>query len=192
MKIHQNVHKNLKKREKHVCFINDCEKVYLYLCTLKKHIESSHKTEYDQLNQFYNNESFQIIMKKLADDKKEFKFICFKDPSSNIVTPSQIKVFSDTELTIESQDTTNLTINNSKTSKNFLLKKTRNESFSVVGKSNVKIDNKATFNPASEISEFNNRLAMLTNSIYSQQLMNYRNNLLAGAYFPLVNNYPLF
>jgi hypothetical protein len=83
LKQHSNVHINSLSRQKFTCFIKNCKKSYLYICTLKKHIQTFHQKEYDViLNDFYGNErNFQTIYNYLLEHSGIYDFIEIK--SSN-------------------------------------------------------------------------------------------------------------
>lgn len=81
LKLHIKSHLNAPK-EKLYCFINDCERFYFSLETLKKHLQKSHRKEYDLLKEANDNKNFnQIYM--IIKDQKNFRnnlgFINFKD-----------------------------------------------------------------------------------------------------------------
>jgi len=80
LKQHTNVHKNSLTRQKFTCFINNCCKSYLYICTLKKHVQSSHLSEYETiLNDFNGNErNFNAIYNYLVENQSLYKFIKIK------------------------------------------------------------------------------------------------------------------
>lgn len=68
-------------KEKLYCFINNCERFYFSLETLKKHLQKSHKKEYDLLKEEYSNKNFnQIynIVKNHNGFKENLDFINFK------------------------------------------------------------------------------------------------------------------
>jgi hypothetical protein len=86
LKQHANVHKNSLTRQKYKCFVNNCSKSYLYICTLKKHIQSSHCEEYETiLNDFYGNErNFHAIYNYVLQNPKMYSFIKIKQPCIKI------------------------------------------------------------------------------------------------------------
>jgi hypothetical protein len=86
LKQHANVHKNSLTRQKFKCFVNNCSKSYLYICTLKKHIQSSHCEEYGTiLNDFYGNErNFHAIYNYVLQNPNIYCFIKIKQPNIKI------------------------------------------------------------------------------------------------------------
>jgi len=70
LKQHMNTHTNLVKRQKFPCFICKCDKSYLYICTLKKHILNSHLEEYDKLNAEYPDRTFNEVFKDVRTNRK--------------------------------------------------------------------------------------------------------------------------
>lgn len=53
--------------------------MYLYLCTLKKHLKRDHVKEYQELSQGYNKrENFNTVFKELSDHPSKFDFLNFK------------------------------------------------------------------------------------------------------------------
>ena len=86
LKQHRNIHKNSLTRQKYKCFVNNCNKSYLYICTLKKHIQSSHCEEYGTIqNDFYGNErNFQAIYNYILQNPKMYSFIKVKQQSLEI------------------------------------------------------------------------------------------------------------
>jgi hypothetical protein len=77
MKSHLNTPK-----EKLYCFVKSCERFYFSLETLKKHLQKSHKKEYDLLKEKYLSKNFnQIynIIKNQNELDENFDFINFKD-----------------------------------------------------------------------------------------------------------------
>jgi hypothetical protein len=60
-----NIHKSSNKRNKFVCFIKNCSKSYLYVCTLKKHISTSHINEYEELGKIFKEKNFLEIFNYL-------------------------------------------------------------------------------------------------------------------------------
>ena len=69
-----NTHVNFIKRKKFPCFISNCDKNFLYVCTLKKHIITSHEEEYNKLTEEYPNKTFFDIFKDIPKNKK-FDFV---------------------------------------------------------------------------------------------------------------------
>jgi len=77
---HINIHKSKRSRSKFVCFVGDCDKSYLYICTLKKHISNYHKDEYSNILKVFEEETnFISIYKKIVKDPQMFSFVNFKD-----------------------------------------------------------------------------------------------------------------
>ena len=69
-------------KEKLFCFINSCERYYFSLETLKKHLQKTHRTEYNTLKEEYTNKNFnQIynIIKTETSENKKINFLKFKD-----------------------------------------------------------------------------------------------------------------
>lgn len=69
-------------KEKLYCFVNFCERFYFSLETLKKHLQKSHKKEYDSLKEEYKNKNFNqiyLIIKNLSCSSNKLAFINFKD-----------------------------------------------------------------------------------------------------------------
>jgi len=100
LKQHLNIHKNIIKRKKFPCFIHRCDKSYLYICTLKKHILNSHVEEYKQLKVEFPNRTFYDILKELKNNNK-FPFVDFKIfDSTNDLTNIQENMY---DLNFESQ-----------------------------------------------------------------------------------------
>jgi hypothetical protein len=95
LKQHLNIHKNevynsnnQVSRNKFVCFINECKNIYLYICTFKKHLQQSHKKEYDQIISEDGNSNFNDIYNKLKDNPNKFSFLHFKEePKTNDCFP---------------------------------------------------------------------------------------------------------
>lgn len=77
LKQHLNIHKNVIKRKKFPCFICKCDKSYLYICTLKKHILNSHIEEYEKIKAEFPDRTFYDIFKELRTNNK-FPFVDFK------------------------------------------------------------------------------------------------------------------
>lgn len=93
LKQHLNIHKNVIKRKKFPCFIQKCDKSYLYICTLKKHILNSHIDEYEQLKAEFPDRTFYDIFKELRTNNK-FPFVDFKFfDSTNDLTNNQENIF---------------------------------------------------------------------------------------------------
>lgn len=83
LKQHCNVHKNTIRRLKYCCFIKDCKKAYLYVCTLKKHLVEAHMERYQQIVEYYPNKSFLEIFREITKGNVgEFNFL--KDQDSLI------------------------------------------------------------------------------------------------------------
>jgi hypothetical protein len=80
LKQHNNVHKNIIKRKKFCCFIKNCTKSYLYICTLKKHVSLVHQEYYDILREKYEEINFNEIYKDLKSNKN-YDFVEFKNPA---------------------------------------------------------------------------------------------------------------
>ena len=80
LKQHLNIHQSSLIRDKFTCFIRDCSKSYLYNCTLKKHIQRSHKDEFQAIiGNFEENErNFSEIHKYLEANPNMFPFLKFK------------------------------------------------------------------------------------------------------------------
>jgi len=56
----------------------------LYICTLKKHLQSAHKRENDEISEEFKEEkNFITIYKKLISEPKKFPFIVIKNSSNN-------------------------------------------------------------------------------------------------------------
>lgn len=73
-------------KEKLFCFIGVCKRFYFSLETLKKHLQKSHKIEYDLLKEEYANKNFNqiyLIIKNQNDFKDNLNFINFKDITSD-------------------------------------------------------------------------------------------------------------
>jgi hypothetical protein len=77
-----NIHKRPNKRHKFVCFIDKCQKSYLYICTLKKHLNYVHRNEFNAILKRYPRRNFFDVYKILLVDSSEFPFIEFKNDSS--------------------------------------------------------------------------------------------------------------
>lgn len=69
----------MKKRQKYICFVDNCTKAYLYICTLKKHLIFSHKTEYDVIMADTKKINFFAVFKDLKKNEKKLEFINFKN-----------------------------------------------------------------------------------------------------------------
>ncbi len=55
----------------------------MYICTLKKHLQSAHKRENDEISQEFKEEkNFITIYKKLISEPKKFPFIVIKNISN--------------------------------------------------------------------------------------------------------------
>ena len=187
MKIHSNVHKNIKRRERHTCFIKDCDKVYLYYCTLKKHLELSHKTENDILCIHFGKISFNVLVKHLLKDHSNFDFIAFKDMNEDILELNSqenlIQIDKTIEISINQSSTKAKTKDNT-----YITEKTEN--FLIINKaikfSNCNINDYAT--NASQVNNknsdlnINQQLMMLTSTLYSYQILQLRNALINNAY----------
>lgn len=52
------------------CFISNCDKSFLYVCTLKKHIFQNHKNEYNKIIEVYPEKNFNEILKNFPSNKK--------------------------------------------------------------------------------------------------------------------------
>lgn len=72
-----NTHVNYLKRKKFPCFIYNCEKSFLYTCTLKKHIIHNHAEEYNKLMQEYPSQNFYDIFKDIPSNRK-LNFVNFE------------------------------------------------------------------------------------------------------------------
>jgi len=73
-------------KEKLHCFINICDRFYFSLETLKKHMQKSHRREYDLLKEEYDNKNFNqiyMIVKNQREFKDNMSFINFKDLASD-------------------------------------------------------------------------------------------------------------
>lgn len=180
MKIHQNIHKKLKKREKHVCFVGNCNNYYLYFCTLKKHIESCHNKEYEELVNHYPNQPFQNIVKIIHETEKRFNFINIKhnktkdnENSDKINNRANIN---NKFLQIENSANLNFISNLAKESN---YKSENTQSFLIRSCKRGNNDNTIVNN----YLELNQQLLNLTNSIYSQQLFQYRSGLLMHPHY---------
>lgn len=85
LKQHMNIHRNIISRHKFICFIDNCNKAYLYVCTLKKHLIYSHKNHYDEIVSNYPDKNFYDVYKKLKEDSAKFPFIQFKNIDTTTV-----------------------------------------------------------------------------------------------------------
>lgn len=73
-------------KEKLYCFINNCERFYFSLETLKKHLQKSHKKEYETLKEENKNKNFNqiyLIIKNANESINKLDFINFKDEKMN-------------------------------------------------------------------------------------------------------------
>lgn len=82
LKQHKNIHKTINARAKHICFIDKCKKSYFYICTLKKHIASSHKSQYNKLIKKFSDRNFFDLINYLKKNNI-FSFVNFKDETTN-------------------------------------------------------------------------------------------------------------
>jgi len=96
LKQHENVHKNLVSRKKFSCFINTCTKNYLYVCTLKKHLQYAHSDEYLKIMQDHTDDKvFYDVYKKLKESnsntngENSYDFINFKNKENDRLHPKQ-------------------------------------------------------------------------------------------------------
>lgn len=111
LKQHENIHKKLKRRLKYECFIGHCSKSYLYICTLKKHLIFSHKTEYDIFMDTSLKSNFFGVYKELCVDDNKFTFVNYKkfenlefDENENEVEQSDQYIEIDQTETFEKED----------------------------------------------------------------------------------------
>jgi len=85
LKQHVSIHQNQFHRSKYVCIINDCKKSYLYICTLKKHLQAGHPKEHEEIsNEFASEKNFISIYKQLVKNPEKFPFINIKSNVNNI------------------------------------------------------------------------------------------------------------
>lgn len=91
LKQHYNVHKDIVKRHKYFCFIKNCSKSYLYICTLKKHIIMMHKSNYDTVKKSYVGKNFFDIYQDIKNsvennirNDRKFDFLEFKTPDRHL------------------------------------------------------------------------------------------------------------
>ena len=87
-------------RTKFVCVVGNCCRSYLYICTLKKHLQSVHKNEYDEITEKYGQgTNFITNYKKILRNPEIFNFVDVKLISSftlkengKIMDKNQIKL----------------------------------------------------------------------------------------------------
>ncbi len=82
---HKNTHYLKKNRSKYVCFVDDCMKSYLYICTLKKHVLSCHTENYNQITDIFSDKNFTHFYennKKRRLLEENFDFVNFKNKKS--------------------------------------------------------------------------------------------------------------
>lgn len=110
-------HVNKFKRNKFPCFINNCDKSFLYTCTLKKHIMTSHEGEFKKILNEYPNENFFEISKKIKDNKNlEFvKINSFDNEDEKDIQESNINNINYNEDIIIENDNLNLDLNEKQT-----------------------------------------------------------------------------
>jgi len=85
LKQHMEMHKNQFARSKFVCFIDECSKSYLYVCTLKKHIQATHTKEYSEIMGFYGEDiNFISVFKDLMKGANRFPFIKMKNCNNSL------------------------------------------------------------------------------------------------------------
>lgn len=66
-------------RTKFVCIVGNCCRSYLYICTLKKHLQSVHKNEYEEIIEKYGQgTNFISIYKKILRNPEIFNFVDIK------------------------------------------------------------------------------------------------------------------
>jgi hypothetical protein len=82
LKQHKNIHKTGTVRQKYICFIDKCKKSYFYICTLKKHIISSHKSHYNKIIKNFPDRNFFDVINYLRKNTT-FPFINFKEETVN-------------------------------------------------------------------------------------------------------------
>lgn len=81
LKLHINTHSNVPK-SKINCFIHECDRIYLSLETLKKHIQKTHNPEYEILKQTFPHNNFTDIYQKIKSNNyfdNSLMFIKFKN-----------------------------------------------------------------------------------------------------------------
>ena len=88
LKQHSSIHKNT-HRNKLICFIENCNKEYYYICTLKKHLIQQHSAEFDIIQETFQSPNFNIVYQALKSGKKSFDFINFQ--KGKILKPDVIK-----------------------------------------------------------------------------------------------------
>lgn len=97
LKQHLNIHKTAVKRSKYTCFVNNCTKSYLYICTLKKHMISSHKSQFNSIEHLNHGKNFFDIYKILKSlrNSKEVKlglpFVNFKNENEIAEESSELE-----------------------------------------------------------------------------------------------------
>lgn len=75
---------NLKKRRKHICFIKDCDSIYLYISTFKKHLQLVHKQEYQIIKNYYGKVSLLSIIQQIHKNTGNFNFLKVNQKYKNI------------------------------------------------------------------------------------------------------------
>jgi len=75
--MHTKTHLNFFERKKFPCFIINCNKSFLYTCTLKNHMITCHQEEYEKLIEEYPDVNFYDIFKNVQKNEK-LKFVNFE------------------------------------------------------------------------------------------------------------------
>ncbi len=93
LKQHENIHKNSTNRASFNCIIQNCTKHFLYICTLKKHLQKDHSEHYKTILEFFpgNERNFSVIYKYLVSKPETFNFIKIKNPFKNKLKLSKSK-----------------------------------------------------------------------------------------------------
>jgi hypothetical protein len=87
LKQHISIHKSSLKRIKYICFIEDCNKSYYYICTLKKHLIQCHLDKFKTIEEVYKDFNFYHIIENLKKNQhnlhSSLNFINFKENDKN-------------------------------------------------------------------------------------------------------------
>jgi len=72
LRSHSIVHENVLERKRNNCFVNGCDKKFLYHSTFKKHLRKNHPLEFKEIEQVFPSQTFKFIVKNIRS--KDFSF----------------------------------------------------------------------------------------------------------------------